>query len=248
MPRSPGHVFYDRLQGGANHAGFDAFAEKVCKLLRIRTPRKAFHRLLTSAVVVAALACCYTPDPENMVAVGDAKGTPVDHTLTNGVTVWAVTRGNTAAVYTTYQFRIALIESLRAANMLAAYPWSAKYRLSASIESASTPLIGMTVPVALTVKYTLTDNARTWQIPIESGGKATIWDAYLGTNRVIMAHENAVRNNISSLLDVLMTFKESTPTQLENPSAPPPSNKREPSNPPPAIELSPACKRFPNLC
>jgi transposase len=31
MPRSPGHVFYDRLQGVLIAAGFDAFAEATCK-------------------------------------------------------------------------------------------------------------------------------------------------------------------------------------------------------------------------
>ncbi len=31
MPRSPGHVFYDRLQEVLFEAGFDAFAEAVCK-------------------------------------------------------------------------------------------------------------------------------------------------------------------------------------------------------------------------
>jgi transposase len=31
MPRSPGHVFYDRLQTVLIEAGFDAFAETVCK-------------------------------------------------------------------------------------------------------------------------------------------------------------------------------------------------------------------------
>ena len=31
MPRSPGHVFYDRLQGVLLDAGFDAFAETACK-------------------------------------------------------------------------------------------------------------------------------------------------------------------------------------------------------------------------
>ena len=31
MPRSPGHVFYDRLQSVLIEAGFDAFAERVCK-------------------------------------------------------------------------------------------------------------------------------------------------------------------------------------------------------------------------
>jgi transposase len=31
MPRSPGHIFYDRLQGVLIDAGFDAFAEVACK-------------------------------------------------------------------------------------------------------------------------------------------------------------------------------------------------------------------------
>ena len=31
MPRSPGHVFYDRLQSVLIEAGFDAFAEASCR-------------------------------------------------------------------------------------------------------------------------------------------------------------------------------------------------------------------------
>ena len=31
MPRSPGHVFYDRLQSVLIEGGFDAFAEATCK-------------------------------------------------------------------------------------------------------------------------------------------------------------------------------------------------------------------------
>ena len=31
MPRSPGHVFYDRLQNVLSEAGFDAFVEETCK-------------------------------------------------------------------------------------------------------------------------------------------------------------------------------------------------------------------------
>jgi hypothetical protein len=31
MPRSPGHIFYDRLQRVLIDAGFDAFAETTCK-------------------------------------------------------------------------------------------------------------------------------------------------------------------------------------------------------------------------
>ena len=33
MPRSPGHVFYDRLQEILIEAGFDGFAEELCRAL-----------------------------------------------------------------------------------------------------------------------------------------------------------------------------------------------------------------------
>ena len=31
MPRSPGHVFYDKLQALLTEGGFDAFVERTCK-------------------------------------------------------------------------------------------------------------------------------------------------------------------------------------------------------------------------
>ena len=33
MPRSPGHVFYDRLQEVLLGAGFDGFVEEACRAL-----------------------------------------------------------------------------------------------------------------------------------------------------------------------------------------------------------------------
>src|SRR3982750_4329378 len=37
MPRSPGHVFYDRLQQGLVGAGFDGFVEEACRAYYART-------------------------------------------------------------------------------------------------------------------------------------------------------------------------------------------------------------------
>jgi transposase len=31
LPKSPGHVFYDRLQEGLLESGFDGFVEDLCK-------------------------------------------------------------------------------------------------------------------------------------------------------------------------------------------------------------------------
>ena len=37
MPRSPGHVFYDRLQEVLVAAGFDGFVEEACRAYYART-------------------------------------------------------------------------------------------------------------------------------------------------------------------------------------------------------------------
>jgi hypothetical protein len=37
MPRSPGHVFYDRLQQVLVGAGFDGFVEDACRAYYART-------------------------------------------------------------------------------------------------------------------------------------------------------------------------------------------------------------------
>ena len=48
MPRSPGHVFYDRLQSVLIEGGFDAFAEASCRpyyAARMGAPSMPVNRL-----------------------------------------------------------------------------------------------------------------------------------------------------------------------------------------------------------
>ncbi len=46
MPRSPGHVFYDRLQSVLIAGGFDGFAEAACQpYYAARMPEHLPHRL-----------------------------------------------------------------------------------------------------------------------------------------------------------------------------------------------------------
>ena len=51
MPRSPGHVFYDRLQKLLSEAGFDTFIEQTCKPFHVERmdapslPPKRYFRM-----------------------------------------------------------------------------------------------------------------------------------------------------------------------------------------------------------
>ena len=55
MPRSPGHVFYDRLQSVLIEGGFDAFAEASCRpyyAARMGAPSMPVNRLSISCLSV----------------------------------------------------------------------------------------------------------------------------------------------------------------------------------------------------
>ena len=54
LPRSPGHAFYDRLQGLQLEAGFDAFVEEACKpfyALRMGAPSLPLGRYFRKHMV-----------------------------------------------------------------------------------------------------------------------------------------------------------------------------------------------------
>ena len=66
MPRSPGHVFYDRLQSVLIEGGFDGFAEAACRSFccpivisespgQIRTSKNQTRPLVSSANFVNGL-------------------------------------------------------------------------------------------------------------------------------------------------------------------------------------------------
>jgi len=74
MPRSPGHVFYDRLQQVLVDAGFDGFVEDTCRAYYARTMgapsvppgllSHAHDRVLRGVDFLAESGC-----PENLRAV-----------------------------------------------------------------------------------------------------------------------------------------------------------------------------------
>ncbi len=70
MPRSPGHVFYDRLQLVLIEGGFDGFAEAVCQpyyAARMGAPSVPPGRYCQSALNIDPLSAC------NVDPFGDAR-------------------------------------------------------------------------------------------------------------------------------------------------------------------------------
>jgi len=77
---------------------------------------------------------------------------------------------------------------------------SGDYELSVSITQLSKPMFGLTFTVQMETAWSLTkvaDRSVVFRKPIQSSGKATMSEAFVGVTRLRMAVEAAVRDSIS---------------------------------------------------
>lgn len=102
------------------------------------------------------------------------------------------------------EFKAALVESLRLAGLLAEGP--ARYALKASLVSLQQPMFGLDMTVTANVHYEVTDTrtgAVVWQEGVVLPYTATVGDAFVGSTRLRLANEGAVRKNIARLVEKL---------------------------------------------
>lgn len=98
------------------------------------------------------------------------------------------------------EFKKALENSLIAGGIY--FSTDGKYSLSASIVNEDAPLIGMTFRVTERVRYSLRDQQGqiVYEKEINSSGSASVGDKFVGTHRLRVAKERAVKANIESFL------------------------------------------------
>lgn len=106
-------------------------------------------------------------------------------------------------------FERALEASLKDAGLLSQNRQGSKYSLVVHLMKLDQPFFGASMTVSATVRYTLVERAtnkdvleRTVSLPYT----AAFSDALLGTERMKLANEGAVRVNIQALIDALVTF------------------------------------------
>lgn len=109
-------------------------------------------------------------------------------------------------------FERALEASLKDAGLLSANRQGSKYTLTAHLMKLDQPFIGLSMTVTATVKYTLVDRAsgktvleRDVAVPYTAG----VGDAFIGTERLKLANEGAIRSNITQLIGDLVALKVS---------------------------------------
>lgn len=108
------------------------------------------------------------------------------------------------------EFEQALEASLRDAGLLAPGKQAGKYMLVAHLENLDQPFGGFNMTVTATVSYSLVERATGKEVlnrRVSLPYTASLSSAFVGTERLRIANEGAVKVNIAKLIDELIAMK-----------------------------------------
>ncbi len=178
--------------------------------------KKTLVRILIAAAAVGALlqlAGCATPATSQAMTVKPGTTAAMNPKLRGAVAVADVKGGKETNPMWTSQvdapaFRKALTDSLAIAGYLAPDPASAKYKVNADLRALDQPLFGFTMEVKSDVKYELAGAGAPHTYEIKATGSASTSDAFVGIERLRIANERSVLENIKEFIGRLAAFTE----------------------------------------
>jgi uncharacterized lipoprotein YajG len=166
-----------------------------------------------AAAVLFNLAGCATSATSQAMTVKPGTTATVNPKLKGAVKVAEVTGGKETSPLWTSQvdnagFRKALVDSLAISGYLAADSNKAMYSVSADLVSLEQPLMGFTFDVKSDVNYKLSGPGGARAYPIKATGTATVSDAFAGVERLRIANERSVLENIQAFVNQLAKFAD----------------------------------------
>jgi len=172
-----------------------------------------YLRSIFVVLVTATVVGCATPASQQMMSVTapPTDGARIDPKLKGAVFVRNVSGGQDTnplwiSQVGTNEFRGALIDSLRTFGYNAADQQSALITVDANLQSLSQPFVGFTFNVISVVNYTVERRGNapsTASLPISATGTATVSDAFLGVERMRLANERSIKENITKFITTL---------------------------------------------
>jgi len=164
------------------------------------------------AFAVAFLSGCATSASQNAMSIG-VQDVPIklNNDLKEKIYVRNVTGGKETNPLWTSQvdnvsFKGALDQSLTIAGYKSKTAAEAKMQIDASLQSIEQPLFGLTFDVKSTVLYTVNSESGQKVFPVTATGSATPSDAFLGYERLRIANERSIKENIKQFLQAVTTF------------------------------------------
>ncbi|HUR88624.1 MAG TPA: hypothetical protein VMZ74_06005 [Ramlibacter sp.] len=156
-----------------------------------------------AALLIALGACATAPTPAGMTVASDA--VQVNPKLKGSVAVASVTTKEAASLHGA-AFKQALEDTLSRAGYLAANAGAARYKLTAELRQLEQPLGSADLNVTSEVQYTLTGPSGPAQdLPVMAVGSATSSDGFGAGQRMRVASERAIQENLKVLLNQLAT-------------------------------------------
>jgi len=169
-----------------------------------------FARIGAVAGALAVAACASPATYQGMTVLPSDAGTP-NPTLKGAITVGDVSGGQDTnplwmSKVDNASFKKALEESLSVVGYLAPPGSNPSFTLSADLQSLDQPWIGITLDVKSTVDYKLTGGGNSKDYPITATGTATFSDSAIAIERLRIANEKSIQENIKELLRQLQGF------------------------------------------
>lgn len=165
--------------------------------------------VLLSILAVVILVGCATPATQQSMSVSTQDvPTALNANLKGQVVVANVTGGKETNPMWTSQvdsqsFKGALDKSIAIAGYKANDPSKAKYSVDANLQELNQPMFGFTFDVVSTVLYTVTGEGIQRQMPVTATGTASTSDAFVGIERLRIANERSIKENIKLFLQKL---------------------------------------------
>jgi hypothetical protein len=175
-----------------------------------------FFRFARAVVVGGALmtlaACASASSPTQMSAIGvtsAAAGEPGYHQLrVGGVQGGGETNPRWMSNVSSNDFRTALETSLRGAEFINPDGTKAAMEVTATIIDVKRPMAGLDMSVTTQVRYTVKPvggGAAVFDETVAATGKAKMGEALIAVERLKLANEASVRENINSFIQRLRT-------------------------------------------
>jgi uncharacterized lipoprotein YajG len=162
-------------------------------------------KLLTVLVATYILVGCATPASHQAMTIGTTDVTvQASEKLKGQVFVRSVTGGKDTNPLWTSQvdsqsFKMALEQSLAALGYKSDSA-AAKYKIDANLQDLNQPGFGLTFNVQSTVAYTVATDAGTNNVPITATGTATPSEAFVAIERLKIANERSIKENIKAFV------------------------------------------------
>lgn len=167
--------------------------------------------LIAAAALGLLSACASGAKPEAMVAHTTNTNAPTNPVLDGAMQVGAISGGSETSPMWMSQvddaaFRTALEDSLRVHGYLAPSPAAARYTVDAQLLQLNQPMFGFDLTVTSSVEYVVQGPAERRSMPVTAQGTATFSDSPLAVERLRLANEKSIKENIRSFLAELSRY------------------------------------------